>query len=84
MAEQKTYLNRDTGVVSEYPPALAEQFPSLEEVEPGTKPLAYTPIDPAAVAEYRASQQTQGAGEAEDVDAPAPTAKTSLDKENKA
>lgn len=55
MAEQKTYRHRRTGVVSEYPPELARQFPDLVEVEPGTKPLAFTPIPHTAVADYRAS-----------------------------
>lgn len=55
MAEQKTYRNARTGVVEEYPPELARQFPDLVEVAPGTKPLAFTPIAPSAVEDYRAS-----------------------------
>lgn len=55
MAEQKTYRHAKTGVVAEYPPSLARQYPDLVEVEPGTKPLAYTPIPQVAIDALRAS-----------------------------
>lgn len=55
MAEYRTYRDRNTGVVRDYPTSLAKSFPNLEEVEPGTKPLAYTPIPHSAVEDYLAS-----------------------------
>ena len=55
MAEYRTYRDKTTGVVREYPPTLAKNFPNLVEVEPGSKPLAYTPIPHSAVEGYQAS-----------------------------
>lgn len=51
MADLQTYRHRVTGLLGEYGPGMARVFSDvLEKVEPDTKPLAYTPIPPEAVA----------------------------------
>ncbi len=55
MATYRTYRDRTTGAVREYPVALAAVFPNLQEVEPDAKPLAYVPIPHAVVEDYLAS-----------------------------
>jgi hypothetical protein len=50
MLQNRTYRHAKTGVVGEYPEAMAEMYPDLVEVPEGTKPLAYTPLDSEAVA----------------------------------
>jgi len=66
MATYRTYRDRRTGIVREYPAALAAVFPNLEEVEPGTKPLAYVPIPHSVVEEYLASASEPDDDEASD------------------
>ena len=63
-ASFKTYRNRATGVVGDYPPRLAANFPDLIPVEKGAKPLAYVPI-PAEVVE---AIQTKLAEDADDTE----------------
>lgn len=55
MAEFRTYRDRNTGIVREYPVSLAKVFLNLEEVDSDAKPLAYVPIPRIAVEEYLAS-----------------------------
>ena len=48
----RTYRNRVNGLVGEFPENLAETYRDLlVEVEPGSKPLAYTRISEPASAE---------------------------------
>lgn len=54
----KTYRHKGSGSVRDYPEELAAQFPDLVEVEPGTKPLAYTPIPQDQVDAVLAQQAT--------------------------
>lgn len=61
----KVYRHRVTGIVASYPPELARQFPDLVEVEPGTKPLAYTPIPQSEVDAVMAKQADDAASEEE-------------------
>ncbi|WP_217182698.1 hypothetical protein [Streptomyces sp. AC495_CC817] len=56
MADKRTYRHRKTGLIGEYDPRVALAHPDLIEVEPGTKPLAYTPIPREAVDAYLASR----------------------------
>ena len=51
----KTYRNRVSGVVAQFPESVARAFDYLEEVNEDAKPLAYVPITPRQVEEYRAS-----------------------------
>jgi hypothetical protein len=45
MADFKTYRHEGTGHVNDYPVSVAAIFPELREVAPGSKPLAYLPLN---------------------------------------
>lgn len=53
MTEKKTYRHRKTGEVRQYTARFAGNFPDLIEVEPGTKPLAFTPIPESRVRAHK-------------------------------
>lgn len=67
--ELRTYRHAESGAVGEYSPRFAARFPVLEEVPPGTKPLAYTPIPQSAVDEYMASHGDEDAHDEDKEDA---------------
>ncbi len=56
----KTYRDRDTGKVGEFPEQMARVYPNkLVEVEPDAKPLAYVRISEPAVDELRARKKSK-------------------------
>lgn len=61
----KTYRHQASGLVADYPEEFAAQFPDLIEVEPGTKPLAYTPI-PQSEVDAVLAQQAEDAASTEE------------------
>ena len=52
---RRTYRHSVTGLVARYHPRVASADKHLIEVADGAKPLAYTPITPKAVADYKAA-----------------------------
>ena len=58
MTSKKTYRHDVTGKVGEFDPRVALADRHLVEIESGTKPLAYTPINKEAVESYHASKST--------------------------
>lgn len=70
----RTYRHSTTGRIGAFDPRVAAADPHLIEVEPGTKPLAYTSIPEEAVEVALALQETE---EQESDAAPAPKNKRS-------
>lgn len=53
----KTYRHSVTGLIGKYDPRVALAHPQLIEVPDDAKPLAYTPINPEAVAQVTAQDE---------------------------
>lgn len=53
----KTYRHSVTGLIGKYDPRVALAHPQLIEVPNDAKPLAYTPINPEAIAQLNARDE---------------------------